>query len=399
MESDATDIDMATSESPPPIPPFTGPFTFPIGELPANTRFAMGRATPRRNRLNQRRERSTHEKRKVPKKVKPTSKSFCWPAFPLSIHKSYGLSINLILGGFPRSSVKAVLHFQALIAPPEKPNIFSLKPDDILKVSAAFSENLKARWSFRKLILYWRLKRCRKINEVDPMTMETIKQPVEMYDLYNKAIYTFEAKSLARAWRSNLLNHDGVFPEPKFPVNPFTNLKLQMFQLHISFKSIRQAGHMDWVLDSFYSCKYNLEEWNKKFSIPLKVESLTSILADKSCFDRFDLAMDFAEMQHEIHGIDFPKKMFEWIFSKHEVDEYAEVWIRACKKYYVEKYTITDKDDLEDLDVRSSILNAYLVEVPTIVKVMYTKYLDRTQTNGRRRVQNVILVRRGGGNL
>ncbi len=228
------------------------------------------------------------------------------------------------------------------------------------------------------------------------MTMEAIKQPVEIYDLYNKAIYTFEAKSLARAWKSNLLNHDGVFPEPKFPVNPFTNLKLQTLQVHTSCKAIRKAGHIDWVLDSFASCYYNLGDWNKKFNIPLKVESLTSILADKSCYDRFDLVMDFAELQHELHGIDFPKKMFEWIFSKHEVDDYAEIWIRACKKYYIEKYTIIDKDDLEDLEIRSSIINAYLIEIPVIVKLMYNKYLERTQRNGRRRVQNAAIGPSGG---
>jgi len=302
-----------------------------------------------------------------------------------------------MLGGFPRSSVKAVQHFHKLIAPPEKPNCFSLKPHEIQKLSKAFFENIQARWCFRKLVLCWRIKRCRKINEEDPMTMEAIKQPVEIYDLYNKAIYTFEAKSLARAWKSNLLNHDGVFPEPKFPVNPFTNLKLQTLQVHTSCKAIRKAGHIDWVLDSFCSCYYDLEHWNKKFSIPLKVESLTSILADKSCYDRFDLAMDFAELQHELHGLDFPKKMFEWIFSKHEVETYAEIWIRACRKYYVEKYTIMDKDDLEDLEVRSSVTNAYLIEVPAIVKVLYEKYLERTQRNGRRRIQNRV-ISAGSGN-
>jgi hypothetical protein len=107
--------------------------------------------------------------------------------------------------------------------------------------------------------------------------------------------------------------------------------------------------------------------------------------------------MDFAELQYELQGIDFPKKLFEWIFSKHEVDDYAEIWIRACKKYYVEKYTITDKDDLEDLEVRSSVINAYLIEVPKIVQVLYEKYLERTQRNGRRRIQNRIILRIGDG--
>jgi hypothetical protein len=89
---------------------------------------------------------------------------------------------------------------------------------------------------------------------------------------------------------------------------------------------------------------------------------LNSILADKSSYDRFDIVMDFAELQFDLQGIDFPKRMFQWIFLKQEADEYAEIWIRACRKYYVEKYTLTEKDDIEDLDVRSSVINEYLVE-------------------------------------
>ena len=95
------------------------------------------------------------------------------------------------------------------------------------------------------------------------MTMESIKQPVEIYDIYNKAIYTFETKSLARAWKSNLLHHDGVFPEPKFPINPLTNLRLSLLQLHLALQTIRKTGHIDWVLDSFASSNYDLISWEK----------------------------------------------------------------------------------------------------------------------------------------
>lgn len=393
MESEVNDNEMSSE------PGILAP-PQPLGiqtssEIPA--RFSMGRAAPQpRNRRTQR---ALREKSKV-KKVKPSKSQSIWPAFPISHRKNYGFVINFLLGGFPRSSVQAVQHFHKMIAPPEKVTIFSLKPSEIKQLSAAFFENIRARWSFRKLVLVWRVRRCKKINEEDPMTMEHIQEPVAVYDLYNKAIYTFEAKSLARAWKSNLLHHDGVFPEPKFPTNPFTNLSLHTLQVHLAFKLIRKAGYMNWVLDSFASSNYDLVTWEKKFSIPLKIESLTSIFADKSSYDRFDMLMDFAELQHEYHGLDFPKKMFEWIFQKHQVDEYEDLWIRACKKYYVEKCTLTEKDDIEELDIRSSIIYSYLIEVPKIVQVMYEKYLERLRENGRRRVQprqmlNRVIYRAG----
>jgi hypothetical protein len=411
MDSEVTDIQMS-SEPPiqvpeveaPPNPSFQFLMPSALGTAvawPSQPVFAMGRAAPRgRNRRN---ERFQRQKPKI-KKVKPSTSQFAWPAFPLSIQKSYGLTINLLLGGFPRSSIKAVQHFHRMIAPSKNPTIFSLNAEDIKKLGAAFFENIRARWSFRQLVLLWKIRRCKKINEEDPMTMESIKQPVEVYDIYNKAIYTFEAKSLARAWKSNLLNHDGVFPEPKSPINPLTNLSLPCLQLHLALQTIRKTGHIDWVLDSFASSNYDLIAWEKKFSIPLKIESLTSIFADKSSYDRFDMLMDFAELQHDYHGLDFPKKMFEWVFQKHQVDEYEDIWIRACKKYYVEKSTLIEKEDIEELDIRSSVINSYLVEIPTIVKVMYEKYLERLQENGRRRVpprqiHNRIIIRQGNGNL
>lgn len=392
MESEAKDIQMSSEStteiqealpSPQFIPP---PSIFTAVQWPSQPTFAMGRATPQPRRRNRRGQHPQSQKSKV-KKVKSSTSKSVWPAFPLSHQKSYGLTINFLLGGFPRSSVQAVQHFHMLIAPPKKPSIFSLNTENIQKLDKAFFENIRARWSFRRIVLAWRLRRCKKINEEDPMTMEAIKEPVKVYDLYNKAIYTFEAKSLARAWKSNLLHHDGVFPEPKFPTNPFTNLSLHTLQVHLALQTIRKSGYIDWVLDSFASSNYDLDTWEKKFNVPLKIESLKSIFADKSSYDRFDMLMDFAELQHEYNGLDFPKKMFEWIFQKHQVDEYEDLWIRACKKYYVEKCTLIEKDDIEDLDVRSSIMYSYLIEIPTIVKVMYEKYLERVQENGRRRVQ------------
>lgn len=363
-------------------------------------RFSMGRAPPR-NRRNRRHEGRIHVLK--PKKVRASSSPFQWPAFPLSIHKHYDMGTQFLLAGFPRSSVQAVQHFYKLIAPPPQASVstqtmfFSMKAEDISKLSSAFYENIRARWAFRKLFLLWKYSRCKLVNDCDPITLEAIKEPIQLTDIRNKAIYKFESSALARSWRSNLLNHDGVFPEPKLPTNPLTNLTLSILQIHSALKIIRKTGHLDWVLDSFASSNYDLVKWQKKFGIPLKIESLNSILADKSSYDRFDMLMDFAELQFDFQGGDFPKRMFEWIFLKHEVDDYAEIWIRACKKYYVEKYTLTEKDDLEELDVRSSITNAYLVEIPTIVKVLYDKYLERI--HGRRRLQNRVIQRQGNGAL
>jgi len=367
--------------------------------VPTHSTFSMGRPSSNSNSIRRRqreRQRPQQRQRQIKvKKVKPGNGAFRWPAFPLLYTKYYSFQLTFMLGGFPRSSVQAVQHFHKLIAPAQTPGYFSMKPEEIRDLCKAFYENIRARWSFRKLLLIWKWKRCRQINEDDPMTLEPVKEEIKLCDLQNKAIYTFEAKSLWRVWRINLLHHDGVFPEPKMPTNPLTNLPLSLLQVHMAFQCLRKKGYMDWVLDSFQACHYDLMLWQRKFGTPLKVESLNSIFEDKASFDRFDMLMDFAELQHDYHGIDFPKKMFDWIFSSHQVDEYAEMWIKACKKFYVEKYTTTDKDELEEMEVRASVLNAHLVEIPKIVKVLYDKYLERIRENGRRRVQQRILASNG----
>lgn len=352
-------------------------------------RFSMGRRNP-----GHRQRRSTTSQKKI-KKVKPSNGTPFWPAFPILNTKYYDLQLNFMLAGFPRSSVQAVRHYHKLIAPGTTPYFFALKPEEVQKLTVAFYENIRARWALRKLLILWRYRRCKSKNDEDPMTLEPIKDEIRIYDLFNKAFYRFEAKSLARVWKSNLLHHDGVFPDPRMPINPLTNLSLPLIQLHSSFKVLRSKGHIDWILDSFQGCSYDLEHWQKKFGVPLKIESLNRIFEDKNSYDRFDMIMDFAEVQFDLLGVDFPKKMFTWIFNNEDLHEYAKLWIRACKKFYLEKYTLIEQEEIDDLEARSSVAVSNLVEIPEIIKLLYDKHLERIFQNGRRRLQNAVLQGQG----
>ena len=381
MELESPDIAMDPPSPDPPLPRAQAA-SFTMGRVPTVSR-------------RERRNKPKHKAKKI-HIAKSTKKVAGFP-FPLSRTKHYGFPLCFTLASFPRSSVQAVRHLHTLIAPPVKPNYFTMKPDEVKELCKAFFENIRARWAFRKLLLIWKLRRCKPKNENDPMTLDTIKDLVEIIDLPTKSIYRFEAKSLARAWRSNLLNHDGVFPDPKMPINPLTNLPFHLLQVHSALKTIKQKGQTDWVLDSFQSTTYDLDLWQRKFSVPLKIESLNSILADKSSYDRYDILMDFAELQYDYHNISFPKKMFEWLFLKHHTYDYINSWVRACKKFYTEKYMLTEKDDLDDLDVRSSVINAYLTEIPSDIQEKYNEYLERLHgvNVSRRPLQNRVIVRAG----
>lgn len=355
--------------------------------------FSMGR---RRQPTREERTRARRYRVKPAKPSKtPAIPGTRLPAFPLSIQKLYDFTTNFTLAGFPHSSVKAVQYLQKLIAPPENPSVFDLKPDQIKKIVDAFYENIQARWQFKRIVLAWLSRRCKVTNEDDPITLEKINQPIEIYSLPTKSISRYEAKSLAGVWKTNLLAHDGIFPDPKIPTNPLTNLSFNLLQIHSAIKKIRQYGQTNWILDSYSSCNYDLCKWQKKFAGPLRIETIQQVFSDRHSFDRYDMLMDFAELQHEYHDVSFNKTMFSWIFRAREVAEYGDCWVRACKKFYIEKYSLLEKEDLEDLEIRTSIQNAYLIEIPTIVKVLYNKYLEARDRNvtSRRRVQNRIIAR------
>lgn len=356
-------------------------------EIPTTGQFSMGRI-PRRSNEQRRRLRNP---KPAKKSGKNSPESNTKSAFPLSPTKTYSFVVNFALSGFPRSSVQAVQHFHKLIAPPLQTNFFSLKPADIQQISKAFFENIQARWAFRKLVLQFLQRKFKQVNDVDPMTLEPFQHPIDIHSFPTKSIYRFESKSLANAWKSNLLAHDGIFPEPKFPLNPLTNLPFNLLQIHTAQKQMKANGHTNWILESFSSCCYNLPRWQKKFTIPLRLETIQQVFDDKSSFDRYDMLMDFVELQHEYHDISFNKGLYKWIFQSRYAEEYANLWVKACKKFYLEKFAITEKEDLEDLEIRTSVWNAYLMEVPQIVKIMYYKYLDKKRENGSRCLQNRVI--------
>lgn len=383
QESESSDAESTVSAAPPEEEHTIHPPNRPV--------FAIGVAGPRSRRV-------APAKRGL-KKTKPSTGRFQWPSFPLSRFKYYDLMTYFRLAGFPKSSVQAVLHFQKLIAPPTHELLRPMPCEEIARLRDAFQENIHARWAFRKLLLAWIYRRCKVVNEEDPITLEPIRQPIRVYHLKTRAIYQFEARCLARNWKINLLHHDGVFPEPRVPSNPLTNEPMNILQVHNIYRALRPLGHLDWVLDSYGTCQYDATRWQKKFSAPLRLESLHRVMSDQDSFDRFDMLMDFTELQYDYHGSDFPRSIFRWIFREHQAEIYEKEWIRACRKFYSEKYMLTDQTEIDELEIRTSNSLEHLIKIPPKVRNAYRKYLNRIQElNGGGLIQNRVIVIRGPRN-
>ena len=79
------------------------------------------------------------------------------------------------------------------------------------------------------------------------------------------------------------------------------------------------------------------------------------------------MLIDFIEMQHELHGQRFDKFFYKWILNSEETADFAHLWAVECRRYYIDKYTAADKEDIDDLEVRTSIYCSRLVETPEII--------------------------------
>lgn len=355
------------------------------------------------------RERRQRERRRERERTRFPKRTICtYPlernAFPLSPMKSYDFLTAITLGKFPRSSVEAVAFLHTLMAPPlptcTTPKIFQWTPDQLKKIYEALYENLRARWAFRRLWILYLLKKTRAVSQgVDPITLEPIKHTISVHSLKSRAIYDFEAKSIAKTWTANLLHNDGLFHEPRYPTNPFTNLSLNLLQVYTGIKAIRAANQCNWILESFSDCQCNLTQWKKKFSAPLRAECLQRVFSDQDNYERNETILDFIDLQHDYHGIEFNLNFYRWMLASSETKDFVDLWARECKKYYVEKYATSDKDDLENLEIKTSISTAYLMEFPSIFRVLYRRYLEvhnvsRRGVHRRRVVDTAPEVRR-----
>lgn len=342
--------------------------------------FAMGVPDPTR----------TRPRRSRAKKSKPSIHHPSKPPFLLSPLKRYSFAVQFALNGFPQKAYQALTELHKILAPPSTghPKLYLWSPDQCKELSDAVHETIRCRWIFRRFYLRFLYSKLKVMNNIvnesdercgtlDPITLEPISWPVWIIDLKNKAKYEFEQASLAKAWSKNLLQHDGMFIEPRLPTNPLTNLPLNILQIHEALRVMKRRGNLDWVLSSFQSCQYDLETWQTKFGGALYIENLDRIFADKNSYDRKDMLLDFAELQFDCCGLDFPKRMFRWIFDSSLVEEYAKLWAKECKRFYVKKYSLVDKDELGDLEANTSVECAYLLEIPTIVKVLYDKEIEK----------------------
>jgi hypothetical protein len=236
------------------------------------------------------------------------------------------------------------------IPPPSLPG-FDSKSGDAMrkeylfkaqKVMSYLHENQALRWKFKGFFTNWRTRRCSPVNDTDPITLEPIIQPVNIYEFSQRKLYRFESKSIAKHIHQQLTRNDGQIPTPVHPRNPLTNQPFRIEQLMGLLKQCKTFGYSSWVLEAFISARYDMTSFVAIHSKPLRLHALKTSMGDEGSWDFIDTMTDFIKSQHALHGKLYTKGAYEWAITHALREKRMESWKKLCLKWYETDIIIDD---------------------------------------------------------
>ena len=304
---------------------------------------------------------------------------------------SYDRIITSILHKLPSNLRLAQRKLNIMLTPPtaKVTKFFPWSQEQIKELHQLFQQQIQFRFQMKRLVLRYLQRKSKIMNEADPITMEPPTQAVSLYAPNVKSIYQFEARSLAHHWTTLLLGHDDFFVEPRFPTNPFTNLPVDILSLKNAIAALRQHGHLNWILESFASCKVNPTKWEMQVDLPLRIEAIRSTLKDKGSRDRLDYLVEFADKQFYENMVTFNKNLFTWIFKEHPMSQYERSWETLCAQYYINRITTSNSEILERLQEAIVVKSKRLMDVPPEIKEAWDKTRTRIRITRRLSVIDV----------
>ncbi len=317
--------------------------------------FAPGR--PRIETKQQKKERLRKEKERKYKKHRrawhePVPKRPLWLLLPHHVTKGFEFWIVTLKGDTFLTKQATLLHdiehaqkplesvygFDSSIGKAHKQNYIEKAMD----VMSLLYRNQRVRWIFKKWFTQFRIKRFLYLNETDPITMESIKQPIRFASFQKRKIYTFEASTFAKHLHKKLLHSDGQIPMPQYPKNPFTNEEFSLCQIIGLVDQCRKYGHSSWAMEAFVSARYDLVSFVTIHSKPLRLHAIRESMKNISDWDSIDTLYDFIKSQHDIHDEPFYTTTYKWALAHAPHAKRITSWRKFCLKWYETDILIDD---------------------------------------------------------
>lgn len=164
----------------------------------------------------------------------------------------------------------------------EEKHITNKEKDIILGV---YYRNIRLKWIINKMIFLWKQRNNNYItrNEMtfgfEPIYNLDINRRVDVFCKNTNSLYIFDYEELIKYIQLCLEEEEFCFPNPKEPLNPYTNIKFSMLQLISIFDRIRDILYRNKrsfpiVMILYKKCSYNIKKF-KDYNI--------SLLNIKSC--------------------------------------------------------------------------------------------------------------------
>ena len=185
-----------------------------------------------------------------------------------------------------------------------------------------------------KLLIYWRRRHLIRANEEDLITMDPPVKRVDLYDWTQNRIYTFEANTIFRCITKRLTTHDGMFATPLEPVNPYTNMKLTIGQIHSVLEQLRSYGLSHWTIEALRNARYCWTEFTVLHDTTLQMDAMRSVFSDLKSTEMHDVLFDFIDAEYTNNDADIDRDMYRWLI-KHAIEsDHMSKWRSLCYSFY-----------------------------------------------------------------
>jgi hypothetical protein len=106
-----------------------------------------------------------------------------------------------------------------------------------------YEENQKIRWSFKRLVSIWLIRKCKNRiigADSDLVTMEPVNSfdKIQLICITTRSMYIFSGQALIRSIVSNLESQQAAIPNVTEPKNPYTNIEFKYGQMTYIYKQL-----------------------------------------------------------------------------------------------------------------------------------------------------------------
>ncbi len=372
-------------------------------EIMESLSFAPGKPPPetkqqKKERLRKKQEQKRREANRRLRKTQEFSSSLLKPAWCILPHhllRGYEFWINILKGDTFFTKRQSLLEEIQRIKTPSVPvegfdtslhemfrNEYVVKAQHVMSF---LYQNQKLRWMFKRFFSQVRIRRFPPLNERDPITLDSITEPIQFPSFRQRKYYAFEAKPFAKHLHNKLIHHDGQIPTPLFPKNPFTNEPFTVPQIISLIDQARCYGHTSWAIEAFIASRYDIASFSIINSKPLRLHALRQTMAHVTDWDAIDILYDFMKSQHDTHDEPFMSVPYKWALHHAPYASRLVAWRKLCLKWYETDILLDDSSLKLSFFQGIEIKTLPLCDTPNDLRdLKLSKSKSRVSTDGSR---------------